>query len=1777
MNNVQLNHGKDLSHKQGEGLTEGFPVSRPQARSLLTYEQDGLNSRVIVTWREGVAPDATRRILEERIASQPMFRTIVQIRDPLLNSLQSVGSGQTNWINTSHPTEFDAAIDRPFSTNDNEVLRIVFQHKTDGTGLVRLGLSTPPYVSDIDGLLLLLTPEDNQEDLTFQHFSEWSLEQEESAKHESIDSTPLDIKTVPGQGWQRRQATVFDAATSALIEAGPKIVTAACAVLEPLFLQDEQDAIVCTASLDGRIFDKFATVAGPFRQCVTFQFPRGIEDASDFTARIEESLDSSLLRAVSADQPITAQQECLIEVVKVPQLHSLFSPAHIDISTTASPKLHVQIVCFTSGTYVKVISELSEIDDSIVEGLASKILTALRGIAATQNSTVDDLGGRKLPEFPRHQHGTETIIDLLQETAKRIPNSPAFVTESSVHSFEDLAIASAALASQLISQLDTGARVLIFADRSFDAAVAMLGTLYAGMVCVPILREHPDDRVREIVRISGATGAVAESVDLIRAGRIEGLTVLPALGHPLKEIAPVKVSSNEPAYILFTSGSTGTPKGVSVAHYSVVNLLRALDLRIYGSPTTPIRISVNAPLGFDASMKQFFQVTLGKTLIPIPADVRTDPVALMDYVEKMQISALDVTPTILKAMIAVGFGSQPKGLPRTILVGGEAIDQSLWDNVSRWRGCEVWNVYGPTEATVNTLVARVRNTPYPTLGFPLESIHVAAVNAKGYEIPTGAVGELQIGGAGVALGYLGASPKEDGNFTQNSSGARSYRSGDHVRRLADGSYEFIGRKDEQVKLTGQRLELGEIRSRILDQEDVANAAVLLDKRIEGSPRLVAAVTARRLPDQRFADISAVSVSSALRSTLPSFMVPQAIVVVEQIPMTPQGKLDRLKLLKLIDEHEEAEDELVEAQITTTNEESQVEPRERLLNIWRSVLRRPTLTINDDFFNNGGDSIRAILMQSKALEVGIKISLRDLHGTPTIAALLPLVGAEPVIQTPVAQAPSTTKTAFEPISNVIRRWRPSSMQRVMLLATISRKDAQVFHNATVTTVASAFDADRFRQALHDVKRAHPVLAARLSFEADEISFVHDPALIDTTFDYHDLRAHSPEDAEAMVAEHVRSLQRVSFHADKGELVRYGIFELANDRFDLMVEDHHATLDGYSLNALITELVRRTVGLEVNPTDDLAVYSALTADELAADTSSAAETFWKEQLAALPPRKALAPARARSQQAEMRQANVLISREIVGAIASRSRRAGISTKAILFALHIEAITQVLGEKPSAIGAVFSLRPEVERSLDAIGNFLNVLPVPTTDSNDFFAEAQGFDRFDRAVFAHKAVSKEKLSAWVGNAASFDVVFNFIQFAEPDAENGDVHEVERRYFAVDAMVPVSTDWDLSGDQLHLGFQYDANRVTPALVSQLEDAFKKAVQNFINEEQKNVEATHHAVKDQILAIVGESLECQPTIDDHLDTLGLDSLNLVGLTCRLREELSVELDLHKLLAVDTVSDLISLCQPTGTMPSSSFVELSAPRMMPPRARVVCLLPPGVAAGALDPWCDLVPSDISVHVLKYTEFSADENLPFELFMEQIVEAVEPLTDRPIVLVGSCFGSVLAYEVGRRLSQKPFAIVVFASPSPSLHGPDGPGFKYHNMTTREVTQELLHMAVMPEKDMQNRAVMASILPKLRGLSQVATGYRCKRIPVESPIVSVWPTSDAITTQEQMEAWQSLTNESFTSLQMDGGHAVLMNDPETAYRAAGIQKILDSIKVIAKNNTTSSMAARAEEALA
>ena len=1740
-------------------------------------------------------------------------------------------------------------------------------------------------------------------------------------------------------------------------------------------------------------------------------------------------------------------------------------------------------------------------------------------------------GSPKRPVHPVIRPDATSIMDLFAQTVAEMPEAEAFVAADRSYSFAELADAAARLAAELGRRFQPKDRILIFADRSFDAAAAMFGVLRAGMTCVPILKDFPDDRIRHIRTVAKAAGAVCEPSELARAEAVLDVPVLPVLGHPPSSDKPHPGSGEDEAYILFTSGSTGEPKGVVVAQHSVVNLLRALKERIFTPAEGRLRLSVNAPLAFDASMKQFFQAALGRTLVPVPADVRADPEALIDFVADRRLWALDVTPTILKAMIAAGFGSRPEMLPKAILVGGEAMDQALWDEVRQWTSCDVWNVYGPTEATVNTLVARVKDFTRPTLGYPLTGVSVACVDPDGFELPAGADGELQIGGAGVAIGYIGASADENAKFSTAANGARCYDSGDFVRRLPDGSFEFLGRRDDQVKVAGQRLELGEIEACIKRLPGVRNAAVLIDKSVEGDPRIVAGVVADRLPsfteakdelvvevptghrissinvnettyqfkeifedriyvdedivypedavvvdvganiglfslfvstyipkakvyafepltpirrrlelnmdryaanvsifpyglsdtereetftyypgysmmssqqayadasgernviksyltkaaesgDQSAAllvdnldevlegrfdaeyhpcrlrrlsdvideagivridvlkidvqraeldvlrgieprhfgminaismelhddpggmtggrraeitalleqagfvvkaqqdpflvgtdrwnliafredardgtqvrtvrfpkgttvprrDITEATILSALRTTLPAYMLPRTMKILPDLPRTPQGKLDKRRLLQLIDAQDTGDtmtSTLVETETETTA--PRAEPKadtaaqaETLLTLWREVLRKPDLTVNDDFFNNGGDSIRAILMQSKARAAGIAISLKDLHAKPTVAGLLPHQApaaprAEPKVDTaaqaetlltlwrevlrkpdltvnddffnnggdsirailmqskaraagitislkdlhanptvagllphgtdaPAKVAGDAGGTAPIPASRQdVRRWPATSMQRLKLLASMTRDDAQVFHNATITPVLLPFDADKFRRALHAIRAAHPVLTARVEFEDDGVSFVLEPRSVNGDHGYENLTALSHAEQEALITDRVFSERASRFDLLNGGLVRFGVFERSPQVFEILVAEHHAALDGYSLNAIIRELVERYCGIAVETTDDLTVFAAVTDNESEADGSHETRAFWETRFAEVAAPKPFARPRRRSQPARMKQVNVLGSDEFFPVLHACSRRAGLSTKGILFALHVEALREAFGEKPSQIGVVYSLRPEVEGSLDAIGNFLNVLPVPTARGNDLLTEARSFDQFDRAVFPHKAVSHDRLSGWLGARTEINTVFNFIQFAEPDRKKGDKHETERRFFAVDAMMPLSVDWDLSADRLSLGFQYDAERMDESLAQKLKASFERAVARFMQAETgQQGRFSDDGTRETVLGIIAKGLPYAPTDGELLADLGLHSLQMVRVARQIMDAFATTFTLADFLKLETVGDVVAFCRGFDKAVQAVFVELTPPQPRGVKARLIGFPQVGVAPSVLDPWCDRVPDGVSIHAYRYPDFNASDfsGVSFDRFVGAMVKALAPLAGAPMVFVGSCFGSILAYEVARRMTVQPVGLVVIGSGAPTIGAPPP---NYHLLSDGELKNELIRMKSMPEQFLSDDDLLAQVFVKLRGMSKLAASYRPDPKPLRRcELTSIWPRYDVSCGRQDMIAWSNLTDGRFTFAEIEGEHAVIMENPLAVYELSGLHGLL------------------------
>ncbi|WP_164021881.1 non-ribosomal peptide synthetase, partial [Pyxidicoccus trucidator] len=412
--------------------------------------------------------------------------------------------------------------------------------------------------------------------------------------------------------------------------------------------------------------------------------------------------------------------------------------------------------------------------------------------------------------------------ERFEAQAARTPEALAVLDDSASLSFDRLNRQVNQLA-QALRQRGVGpeVRVALCLERGVDLVVAVLAILKAGGAYVPMDPASPHERLAFMLQDCGARLVLTQRQ---LAARLEGAGVetmcldaehvTAALAHESDANPPRVTSPEHLAYVIYTSGSTGRPKGVMVQHASVMNLRAALAERVYCDVQGPLRVSLNAPLAFDASVKQLIQVADGHTLCVVPQAAREDVALLGAWVERHGLDVLDCSPSHLRLLLDEGLAASR---PLRVLVGGEAVDEALWTRLASHPHLRAFNVYGPTECTVDTTARAIHGTPgRPTLGGPLTNVRVYVLDEHLQPVPAGVPGELFIGGAGLARGYLGRPEFTAERFIpdafSDAPGARLYRTGDKVRWLATGELDFLGRVDFQVKLRGFRIELGEVES-----------------------------------------------------------------------------------------------------------------------------------------------------------------------------------------------------------------------------------------------------------------------------------------------------------------------------------------------------------------------------------------------------------------------------------------------------------------------------------------------------------------------------------------------------------------------------------------------------------------------------------------------------------------------------------------------------------------------------------------------------------------------------------------------------------------------------------------------------------------------------------------------------------------------------------------------------------------------------------------------------
>lgn len=522
----------------------------------------------------------------------------------------------------------------------------------------------------------------------------------------------------------------------------------------------------------------------------------------------------------------------------------------------------------------QTISTMLKHFDNILQNVVANPAQPIANLSLLQKNPQESTAAQSLVTS-KATSTWQSIQELFEQQVIKTPQNIALVFNNEQLTYLELNRRANHLAHYLMSlNVRRGCRVAIYMERSVEMIISVWAILKTGAAYVPLDHYSPTDRIAFMLEDSGAKFLLTNEGWLKRQ---DDFTTLHSIVHcvyldtnwltinqpistavSINENPKTKTNQQDIAYILYTSGTTGKPKGVQVHHGGVLNLAFGLEQVIYNRYSANyLNVSLNGPLSFDTSVKQLLQLGFGHTLHLVPEESRLDATHMLTYLQHSQLEVLDCTPSQLKRLLDVGLLEKIKqplntsGLKtihlKAVLIGGEIISQSIWSQLTKVKDIDFYNLYGPTECTVNASVSHIQSSgDLPTIGQPLSNVKIYILDQYQQQVPTNISGEIYIAGEGVSKGYLNRSELNLERFLVDpfncDVNARMYRTGDRARFKSNGNIEFLGRLDRQVKINGFRIELSEIEKVLAQHPDVSDVIVVTEKDKYGDPKLVAHTT-----------------------------------------------------------------------------------------------------------------------------------------------------------------------------------------------------------------------------------------------------------------------------------------------------------------------------------------------------------------------------------------------------------------------------------------------------------------------------------------------------------------------------------------------------------------------------------------------------------------------------------------------------------------------------------------------------------------------------------------------------------------------------------------------------------------------------------------------------------------------------------------------------------------------------------------------------------------------
>ena len=966
---------------------------------------------------------------------------------------------------------------------------------------------------------------------------------------------------------------------------------------------------------------------------------------------------------------------------------------------------------FTDNTAARLLGHYGNILENIISNL-DKTLADIRILdPAEEQQILSSL--HAAAAYPTNK----CIHQLFEEQLAKFPAKTALAFEGQEMTYHELDLQAERVAAAIRSALPKAGNpiVAVLLDREPSMIAALLGILKAGGAYLPIDPDYPHERIRYMLEDSGSELLITYSTTDLKfeySGQriaIDQLAIdrLPAadpeaVAYPESVAYPETHSPVQPddlAYIIYTSGSTGNPKGVMISHKNVVQLLFH-DNNLFDFTEKDVWTLFHSYC-FDFSVWEMYGALLfGGRLVIIPRITAQSPVAFLQVLHEQQVTVLNQTPgsfyNIIDEALAREISDQDaSGLAlRYVIFGGEALKPAkLASWHERHPQCRLINMYGITETTVHVTYKEITQKEIAlntsNIGQPIPTLSLIILDRDGNLVPQGAAGELCVGGAGLARGYLHNPVLTATRFIPHPfiPGEKLYRSGDLAKMQPTGDFEYVGRIDHQVKIRGFRIELGEVESKLLLHPDVSDALVIDKEDGSGSRHLCAYVVARTdisaAPDHLNATVTDNLDASRLRkhlsAFLPDYMIPSFFVIMDHFPLTGNGKIDRKRLP--LPEDTDLSAAGYEAPVLATEKE--------LAALWLKILHVPRVGRNDIFFETGGDSLKAAQLAAlvhKHFQVGL--SIKDIFTTPCLRDLAALIDRRGHrLHHSIEKAPP-------------QPWYPASSaaKRLFILNQITGQGIS-YNIPAIYAIEGDIDLPRFSQAMQTIVRRHEILRSYFTIEKGEVvQVIQDDLKFD--IEVHDCTDDALPD---LISRFVRP-----FDLSRAPLLRVGLARVSEGRTLLLLDIHHIIADDIALNNFIKDLSAAYAGSRLPDLHiqyrDFAVWQA---KWLRSEEALAQKAFWKAQFQDEIPLLNMPVdfARPLIKSFEGGQFGFTIPRAAADTLKEVGRSCGATPFMVMFSAYIILISRYSGQEDIIVGTPVASRSHADLQ-DLIGMFVNTL---------------------------------------------------------------------------------------------------------------------------------------------------------------------------------------------------------------------------------------------------------------------------------------------------------------------------------------------------------------------------------------------------------------------------------------------------------------------------------------